>query len=184
MFAGAQVSSGPPPPPQPNPWLPVQQPIWNGSTGIDTSVTVDGGTMTEDQLTEFLDDQTALQGWGMGANALGAVFNTVASITGMVLNRQVVGEYSDYMNKVADNGMTVASKQLDVQKYAIDNALIMQERQQGFGTEMAKIEQAKEIQLARIAERGKTDRAALYTANNAFGMRSAYPNGSPLFSTF
>ncbi len=183
MFSGsntAQAAATTPTPPQSS-WT-QQGPIVNTNFGATTTATLNLGTMDETERGEYLGNQNDLQTLGMGLNAGGAVLNTITAITGMVMNQEVIGSYYDYMNKVADNSWLVAKKQLEVQEYAIDKASEMQESEQSFQVKLAKIEQAKEIQLARVAERGRTDRTAMYMANNEFKLRESYPGGSPVFS--
>jgi hypothetical protein len=113
-------------------------------------------------------------------NGTGQVLNWIASMVGMAYNKGVIGSYYDYLNKVADNGMKVAIKQADLQESALDHAQTMQEEQIASDQRMARINANLQIRLAKVAEQGKTDRAGIYAANDAF--RGGYSMGSPMLS--
>lgn len=166
-------------PPQPAPYgaMPQAPMPWSGTSTTTGTIKFDGGQLTEQQRTDFLNDQTTMAKWGLGANTLTSLCTAITSWVGLAQQGEAMDSYYNYMNKVADNGMTVALEQLHVQEKSLDYARILSEEQQDHEVKLARINQALQVKLARIGEQGKTDRAGIYAANNAF---SDYNYGSTI----
>lgn len=159
-------------PPQPQTYggiQPTPNP-WGGSSTSTTGATIkiDGGTLQPGEAADYLNGQTELAQWGLGANTLNSLCNSITSWVALAQQGDMMDAYYNYMNKVADNGMTVALEQLHVQEKSLDYARILAEEQQDHEVKLARLDQALQVKLARVAEQGKTDRAGIYMASNAF----------------
>jgi len=175
-------STSPQPPPPPSggalPSATVPWPTTSTSTAT-AGLMINGGTLEPGQAADYLNGQTDLAKWGLGANTLASVCNAITSWVGLAQQGEAMSSYYNYMNKVADNGMTVALEQLQVQEKGMDYAKILAEEQQDHEVKLSRLNQALQVKLARVLEQGKTDRAGIYAANNAF---SNYDYGRPSIS--
>lgn len=129
-------------------------------------------------LLKQLDNQMGTAKLAMGLNVAGAALNTVASITNMVLNSQSIGRYYDYLNKVSDNARFVAVKQTEASEIWASNMLKAKQIEVDGNLRIADIDRNLKITLARIQEKGKTERAGLYVSKYSFSLND-YFNGNP-----
>ena len=129
-------------------------------------------------LIKQLDNQMGTAKLAMGLNVAGAALNTVASITNMVLNSQSIGRYYDYLNKVSDNARFVAVKQTEASEIWASNMLKAKQIEVDGSLRIADIDRNLKITLARIQEKGKTERAGLYVSKYPFSLND-YFNGNP-----
>ena len=157
------------------PMLPV-------STGPQSTFNVDLNP-SEAKSDEMVDAQMALNERQQELNEVNsyaniaiAGVNSLLSMGALIVQDNAISAHYAYMNKVADNGMEVALAQVNLQEDALYHEENMQSEQNRHQVELARIEQKTQIKLAKIAEKGKTDRSALYVANNAFS-RKDYPYG-------
>lgn len=114
------------------------------------------------------DRMADLQAVGMGINGGIGLLNGITSWVALGLQNNAVNRHYDYMNKVADNGMEVALAQVGLQETALDYQRGMQQDQISHEQELARIEQRTAKMIADAEQRGKTERASIYAANNAF----------------
>jgi len=135
------------------------------------------GKVDDQTIKDQLKNQSNLQWGGLAANSIQGMFDSAAQMYFLSKQGEVVGSYYDYMGKVADNGMTVALRQAAVQEKGMEYSKIMMEEKLSNDRKLADINRNLQIRLAKIGEQGKTDRAGIYAANNAF--RANYFNGSP-----
>jgi hypothetical protein len=124
------------------------------------------------------DNQQEMGKWTTLINAGIGLLNGITSWVALGLQNEQMGRYYDYMNRVADDSREIALAQINLQSEAMDHESAMMEEKSRHEQELARIEQRTQIRLAKIAEKGKTDRAGIYAANNAFARDYSY--GSPV----
>lgn len=137
-------------------------------------------------LSGNLDKLSSTQEWGvLGMQGLGMV----AGATFQGLNTWLASEAMNYQNKIANKYYTTqqniasyqqeaALRQLEIQ----DNALFVQQRmhrdQMRHEETMKELELKTQSRLARITEEGRTERAKILSASDAFSRRG-WDYGAP-----
>ncbi len=107
-----------------------------------------------------------------------ALLNAATSWGVIIAQNEQMGRYYDYLNKVADDARSVTLAEINLREKAMYHEEAMMEEKNRHEQELARIEQRTQIRLAKIAENGKTERAGIYAANNAFARDYNY--GSPV----
>jgi len=116
----------------------------------------------------MLEGQSKMMGWAMIGNGAATLMNGLTGIYGMALQGEVIGKYYGYMNKVADNALTIGLKQADVQMGLAQLSLVSQKSGQDFQYKIAQLNANLQKSLVRITEENKNIRADKYIANNQF----------------
>lgn len=163
--AAPPASPAPPVPAIAMPALNAQPYPMNAFGGYQFNVK---GDISPEVMKTMIDSQGKWMAGAMIGNGAATLVNQIGAMYGMSLQSGVIGQYYNYLNKVADNGMTVALKQADVQMKAMDYARIMQKEQQNQDWRIAQLNAQLQKSLLRITEQHKDIRADKYIANNQF----------------
>lgn len=190
MQPGAlQQSQGSGQPPAAQMFTPIM-PQWQTfptNTGPSTNIGITakpiaGETEWNKQLGDYLNSSMK---WGAGLNALNSVANLVSQYMQYRLANNAMSKQAQIANKYYDTDLAikglqskVAIKQLGVQNNAITMQGRMHSNQIRHEEVMSRLEGSTQARLAAIAEQGKTDRAKILSASDAFNRRG-YNYGIP-----
>lgn len=160
---------------------PVSGQVVTQKTGSDMIINLigDAGSILPPN---YFQTQAKLQAGAMGANTLGALCNTVTAIVALNKQSEATGKYYEYYNKVADNGMTVALAQVNLEGKKVKASENMQAQQLQYQEKVARLQSQTQVRLLKVEQQYKTKRAEIYAATEAFS-RKSYSNGSP-FATY
>jgi hypothetical protein len=138
--------------------------------------------LNETQSNAYLDKMGKQQTWSnaLSAGAMGA--NTILQSVSMALNYGIQSKYFGLQETIASNQHDIAGRAMDLENKKLDVTRQMNTEQLTFQKSLARIQQQTQVTISRIQERGKTNRAEIFSSMNAF-QRTNYYSGQPTFKT-
>lgn len=142
------------------------------STSFGPSLNVDA------KVDELGTGVLGLQAGGMVAGLVNQLMNFGLAGAAMNYQNQIASKYYDTQQNIASYQQEAALRQLEIQ----DNAVLVQQRmhrdQMRHEETMKELELKTQSRLARIAEEGRTERAKILSASDAFSRRG-WDYGAP-----
>lgn len=137
------------------------------------------GKMTTDDYMKSLQTQ---QNWSNGLNAAGMAINAGLQIGSMVANYKIQSMYYNIQNRIADNQYKLGLQALSLEDKRLEVSRDLGYEQIDLQKRLARIQSQTSVAVAHIQEKGKSERAEIFSAFNAFNRRN-YHTGEPMYQT-
>lgn len=153
-----------------------------GGTPTHNIVLKPSGDLANKYFEQYMKNQASNQKFNqiMGAASYG--FNNVMQAVTLGLNYSLQSKWFNLQGKIADNMLMVGMRQADIEFEKIQAAQRMQRENNTLSVRLARIQSQTAVAISSIKNKGKTDRAKLFVAMNAF-KRNNYYTGQPTFDS-
>ncbi len=170
------VGAGQSGPPQFNPVTLPNQPI--APAGGGTTMNVNWSPKNDEMMEGYMWGQFGLQAGGMLNGMVNMLCNYGLANKAMNCQLEIANKYYEVQDNIASYQMDVSLRQMDVQEKAITAQSTMHLEQCMHEERMAKLAGNTQSRLAAIEEKGKTERAKIYSVTDAFS-RGSWDFGTP-----
>ena len=120
--------------------------------------------------------------WNMGLQAAQTLINAGGQITAMALNYAIQKKYLNVQDRIAENQFKLGMRGMDLEFERLQVAQRMGRENMEHQRRLARIQSQTAVTISSIQQKGKTKRAEVFAAMNAFH-RTNYQYGKPTFQT-
>ncbi len=137
---------------------------------------------SKDMYNQHLQRQNKLDSWNLYMQAGTSAVNAIGNITSMALNYSLQNKYLTLQETIADNQFKLGNRGMDLEFKKLEVQQRMGKENMTHQRRIARIQSQTAIAISSIQQKGKTKRAEVFAAMNAFH-RSNYQYGTPTFQT-